>query len=457
MLELIKDSHTGEEDFTIRNVRILSPENGWRMRHGNISVRGSEISSVGPRLDRSAREYDGGGAVVMPGLVNGHCHGDMTIVRGLGDDMTLLEQNMMFAGHNWFQRYLSENDRFISRQLTYSEALLSGTTFFCENMYWSLGRRAIDAMEESGISGALAEDLRPDFRHSDNLHSPDWIKSFAAECRSRGILPLAGGISEEDFSYKNLKRFHDLAGEADLRETRHFSETTWRVDLIKERFGVTPTEMLDHAGLLRDQRIRQILSHGVWLSERDIALLKESHSGIVNTPISEVKIGDGMAPLAELLEAGVDVGLGTDGALWNNRNDLFREMRMAALLSSLRLGPGSLVAEQALDMGTIGGARVFGVDGEIGSLEPGKRADFIVLDINQPHFVPLMEEYGLDNLASLIVYNASGQDVTDVFVRGKRIVRDRRLTTLDLNALMSEVGKRSSSLAKQLRQVGNQN
>jgi 5-methylthioadenosine/S-adenosylhomocysteine deaminase len=209
--------------------------------------------------------------------------------------------------------------------------------------------------------------------------------------------------------------------------------------------------MLDEAGLLKDEQYPQILSHGVHLTEEDIQILAGRTAGIINTPVSEMKINDGLAPLAELLEAGVPVGLGTDGALWNNCNDLFREMRAAVFLGSLRAGPASIRPEDALNMGTISGATVFGLEKEIGSLAVGKRADFLVLDIHQPHFTPLLESEGYDNLASLIVFNASGRDVSDVFVQGRRVVRERRVTTLDLPALMDDVNERAAHWTKKLR------
>ena len=205
--------------------------------------------------------------------------------------------------------------------------------------------------------------------------------------------------------------------------------------------------------MLQNINYPQILSHGVHLTEEDIAILKDSHAGVINTPVSEMKISDGMAPLVELIEAGIPVGLGSDGALWNNRNDMFSELKAAAHLSTLRLGAAAMGAKEALNLVTIGGAKVFGLENQIGSLEPGKQADFIVLNIDQPHFVPLLEDNGQDNLASLIAYNASGRDVTDVFVRGSRVVCDGEITTLDRKALQDDVNLRAKQLTARMQRA----
>ena len=458
-----------EADFVILNVYLMSSHLEWYPFFGAVAVRGEHIVYCGP-YSRSADELnpavpfefffqneveeaavcqkppyvtlvapiwlDGGGQILMPGLVNGHCHGDMGLLRGRGDGMTLAEQNEAFASHNWFQDFMSDEDRLLARRLTYVEALLSGTTFICENMYWSLGERAVEVMVETGIQGALVEDLRPDFRISDVYHSATWLNQFRELCHNHGLVAVAGCAAEEDFSPSIVQAEHELAAQAGLWETRHFSETTWRLSIVADHYGMTPTHFLSKYGVLHH---RLIASHGVHLTTEDIQLLAEREVKVVNTPLCEMKIQDGAAPIVEMLAAGISVGLGTDGACWNNSNDIFREMKGVSLLNALRLGPAALTPEQVLDMATSMGAAVFGEEKSRVTIAPGMRADFILIDMNQPHFSPLITSGTEQNVASHLVYCATGQDVRDVFIGGKQIVEDRKVLTTDLSKLLNQV------------------
>lgn len=487
----LSDEEAGRADIAIHQVILMSPHADWQPCVGSLAIRGEKIIYAGPgpvaaratgrrgsgpalmsmgvgsgpalgsmgtgsspaltpvgdrpsdRLTAGgcppARDhFDGQGAILMPGLVNGHCHGDMALIKSEADGLTLAGQNELFAPHNWFGDLLTDDDRFLSRRLTYAESLLAGVTFICENMYWSLGLRSVEAMHDVGITGALAEDLRADFRDCTHLHSKVWLSEFSDACRRYGYVPVAGCCSEEDFEPGRMAAEHRLASSCGMLETRHYSETPWRIDRIRERFGTTPTALLKADGALSPALIA---SHAVHLTPEDIADMAQAGVKVVNTPLCEMKIADGMAPIVELMKGGVVCGLGTDGAGWNNSNDIFREMKGLALLSSIRLGPSAGPSpKQLLTAATIGGLAVFGEEGRRGSLELGKMADFILVDIHQPHLAPMAGDP-----ASALVFCATGRDVADVFVGGRHVVRDGQLMTLDAAELVSkaeEVGAR---------------
>jgi len=349
--------------------------------------------------------------------------------------MTLGEQIEAFRSHNWFFQYISDDDRYYARQLAYCEALLAGTTFICENMYWSLGNRSIDAMKEIGIKGALVEDIRFDFANSGSFVSVDALKEFSDACRESDLVPIIGLMAEEDYETGLLRRAFDHLRDVDALQTLHLAENQWRVNSIKQKYNMTPIEYLAHNGFLHD---RMIGSHVVYATENEIKLLKEANIKIANTPLCEMKIADGVAPIPEMVRQGLCVGLGTDGALWNNSSDIFREMKGMSLLHTISGGIRSLSKHNILDMATVGGAAVFGKQAEFGMIQEGMKADMILIDVNQPHLQPLLLGKN-ENVTSAVIFSATGGDVTDVFVNGKRLVKDGKLTTVDVSALINRV------------------
>ncbi len=438
-------------DVAISGGILLSAENGYQPYIGSLGLEDGRIVKVahGSIARAEAKEWiDASGKIILPGLVNAHCHGDMTVARGLGDGMTLLEQIEAFAGHNWFSAFLDDEDRFVSRQLTYAEALLSGTTFLCENMYWSLKECSIEAMAQSGISGALCEDIRADFSRPDEFVSDDWLIRFRDLCRKNGLVPVIGSISEEDFSPETLLRIRQKANELGMPETRHLAENDWRVRLVQQRFGKTPVRFLSDEGVLTRGMIG---SHGVYIGEDEAALLAEAVVSIANTPLCEMKICDGVAPIPTYLKHGVNVCLGSDGAMWNNTNDIFAEMKGMLLLHSLHGSPRALSARDVLNMATVNGYRAFGIP-DAGTLAKGMRANITLLDATGAHMAPL--RLGVyENVTSAVVFCATGRDVTDVFVEGRRVVNQRQLTTLNVQDLIQKLETASQKIVTGLEHM----
>jgi 5-methylthioadenosine/S-adenosylhomocysteine deaminase len=430
----------------IDNVIIVSKNFGYEPFLGSVCVQDTLIAEVRKRpvsKDECTEWIDGGGKILMPGLVNCHCHGDMTLARGLGDDMTLWEQIEAFSSHNWFYDCISDDDRYYARQLAYCEALLAGVTFICENMYWSLGTRSIQAMKETGIKGSLVEDIRFDFTDSDSFVSDHALQEFSAACRENGMVPVIGLLAEENYETARLHKVFEQAHSIDALQTLHLAENQWRRDLIQKKYSMTPIEYLARNGFLHDKLIG---SHVVYATENEINLLKESKVKVANTPLCEMKIADGIAPIPAMVQQGVTVGLGTDGALWNNSNDIFREMKGMALLHTVNSGIRCLSKNDILDMATTGGAAVFGKETEFGMIQAGMKADMILIDANKPHLQPLIMGKH-ENVCSAIVFSATGGDVSDVFVNGKRLVKDGVLSGVDLPALMQRVRQTAEKIA----------
>jgi 5-methylthioadenosine/S-adenosylhomocysteine deaminase len=276
---------------------LISSQNRYKPFAGSVGIESGRIAFIGEKKPRpsASRVVDADGKILMPGLVNGHCHGDMTLARGMGDDMTLLEQQNAFDGHNWFYEYMTDDDRYFSRLLTYCEALLSGTTFILENMFWSLGERSQEAMVRSGIRGALAEDIRPNFLRPDELLIDEDLDEFRLRCGANGITPVIGSIAEEDFTPDRLTAIRKKIDRFGLLKTCHMAETTWRRDAVREKFDTTPVRMLAGHGMLNGL----IASHAVHIDDGEISLLAEAGSRVVNTPLCEMKIADGTAPRSE--------------------------------------------------------------------------------------------------------------------------------------------------------------
>lgn len=421
-------------DTVISNGIIISPHDRYIPKHGSIGIKNGTIQYTGDKLltKSDAKDFvDASGTIVMPGLVNGHCHGDMGFAKGLGDNTTLGEQMNIFRDNNWFFNDLTEEDRYFSRLLTYTEALLSGTTMLVENMFWSLGDLSYKAFNTIGLRGVPVEDIRYDFYNSDGFVTSDMLDKFAKKCKTKDLIPALGIMPEEEFTSERLKKTASITNNNGIYYTSHLAETTWRYEASQTNMNGTPVEVLNEYGLINEHYIG---SHGVYLNKNDINILSKQKAKIVNTPLCEMKISDGIAPIPSLINAGVNVALGTDGAMWNNSNDIFREMKGMALLHSLNSGVRSLDAKCILDMAIINGVKLFGLEEKLGTLEEGKIADIILVDATKPHMWPLRTN-DKENVTSNLVYCATGSDVSDVFVNGNHLVKNGIAAHIDIKKI----------------------
>jgi 5-methylthioadenosine/S-adenosylhomocysteine deaminase len=409
---------------------------------GAVAIRGDEIVAVGPLKDLQKRytpgkilDYPQG--LIIPGLINAHTHAAMSLFRGLADDLPLEDwlNSHIFPA----ERHLNGDFVYWGTKLAVAEMLLSGTTTFCDMYLWSA--QVAKAAAETGIRAVVGEVLydfpSPNYGppgagliYSEELHRT-WQDHPRVQV---AIQPHAVYTCSPDL----LQQCGELAARLNTRLIIHLSETHREVADCQAKYGATPVGHLEKLGLLTP---RLLADHGVVLTDADLEMLAASSAGVAHCPESNMKLASGIAPVVDLLARGVPVGLGTDGCASNNNLDLLQEIDTAAKLQKVhRLDPTALPASHALDLATLGSARVLGMEQEVGALIPGLKADLVVLDLDQPHLTPIYDPY------SHLVYAATGGDIQTVLVHGRVVVQDRRLLSFDLE----ETLERTRELARGL-------
>jgi 5-methylthioadenosine/S-adenosylhomocysteine deaminase len=395
---------------------------------GAVAVAGGRIVALGKRSDilrqYAAREViDARGRAVIPGLINGHTHVPMTLFRGIADDLDLQE---------WLTKYIfpaeakNVNEEFVraGAQLGLAEMIRGGTTTYCDMYYFE--DAIAEETERAGVRGLLGETVI-DFPVPDNKTWPDamrYTERYVARWKGNPLVTPAiaphAPYTVSEAHLREVKAFSDRTGAAIVT---HVAETRKEVDDISRDHGARPVEYLARIGFLGP---RDVFAHTVHLTEGEISLLKQNGVGSVHNPQSNMKLASGVAPVPQMMRAGVAVGLGTDGAASNNDLDMWEEMDTAAKLHKLTTGdPKVLTAEEALALATIGGARALHMDTDIGSLETGKRADIVIVDLDALNQTPRYSIY------SNLVYATKAADVRTVVIEGRVVMRERRLLTLN--------------------------
>jgi 5-methylthioadenosine/S-adenosylhomocysteine deaminase len=431
-------------DILITDACLL-PEPGTDrvVERGYVEVRGNLIAAVGSMADlgrvRARQVVDAGGGIVMPGLVNGHCHGAMTLFRGFADDLALGEwlNDHIFpaeAGH------VRPEMVYRCSSLAAAEMLLSGTTMVADGYFFA--NEAARAFSDAGLRAVVAQGVI-DFPAPGVPDPADNVRAAAGfldawSDRDDLVTPAVFAHSPYTCSSETLCR----AKEESRRRSRpffiHVAETGAEQSLLKDPRGTSPVRHLDALGILDPLTV---CVHCVWVDGEDIAILARRGAKVVLCPQSHLKLASGTAPLTRLLAASVTVGLGTDGAASNNSLDMFREMDICAKIQKVKTGdPVAVRAGSILRMATDRGAAVLGFEGRSGVLRAGRLADLIIVDRNSPHLNPF---YG----PGLLVYSACGSDVSSVVVNGRLVVRDRQLLTLDLDEVMDRVRALAALLA----------
>lgn len=405
---------------------------------GNLVVEKGRIAWLGPAEDMPGRylgisQEELSGQALLPGLINGHIHSEAVIFRGLLEGLTLIEQYHPTCRLN---ELLTPKDTPLIRKLAYLECAKGGTTFILDHAFTTIKGDICEPFRTVGVWGGLTLGEKT---------APEDFQMVA----EGGFLPYINAPGEEDWTEETLTGYARLRDKLEVPLYLHLAETTWRWQIARDRFNASPVAALDKFGTLESGTVGV---HGVWMDEDDIALLAKNATAIVNTPTSEMKLGDGVAPLPRLLSAGVKVGLGTDGALWNNGNDMLAEAKVACLLHRLTTAPNSLSAENALRLATIDGARCFGVEKETGSLEVGKRADMFTINLIQPHLQPIyMGE--VSNIIDNFVFCASQGDVCDVWVAGEKIISGGFSTRIEEEKLIGDFALLAENLQDKIKNV----
>lgn len=415
---------------------------------GAVAVLGGEIVAVGKRAELAARygsaeTLDASGHVVFPGLVNAHTHAAMTLFRGLADDLSL---EAWLNDHIWPVEAAFVDRDTVERGTTLAcvEMLRGGVTTACD-MYW-FPRECAAAARRAGLrlvaGGALI-----DFAGADGLTPAERLGENRELLAELAGDPLVLGSIQPHSTYTAspdlLVKAKELADEFGVLYGLHVAETAAETAEVLSRYGRTPTRHLESLGLLGQ---RTVLFHGVHLDDGEIALLAARGASVVHCLESELKLASGIPRMPELLRAGVTVGLGTDGTASNNDLDLWAELRLAALLYKVTGGdPTSIPAREALRLATRGGAKALGMDHLVGSLEPGKRADLLLIDFDRPHLAPVYD------VASHLAYAVNKADVATVVVQGKVVVRNHRVTTVDEGEAIARVREVAAKIALRSR------
>ncbi len=407
---------------------------------GAVVIKDSQIIAVGPVADLSGKyevkqTVDCGGQVVMPGLINAHTHVPMSLLRGLADDLRL---------DVWLYGYMLPVEReFVNEEFCYygtllscAEMIRSGVTCFADTYYFE--DEVARAAQEAGLRAVCAETVMklptPDATSYDE--SLEYCRRFIAGWKGHElIVPAVGPHSPYTCTPEILRETARLAQEYDVPLLIHLAETEGGVEGTRQLYGCAPAFCLDDFGVLDS---KTLAVHGVYLTEEEMELMREKGVGVVHCPTSNLKLASGVAPVTRMLDIGLNVGIGTDGPASNNDQDMFEEMRLAALLAKGITGdPKAVPSRVALTMATIGGARALHLDHITGSIEVGKQADLAVVDLDVLHVTPKFD-LSADNIYSQLIYAAKSTDVRHVLVGGRLLMRDRELLTVDVEMIVAE-------------------
>lgn len=424
----------------IKNGRIITMNTVRDILRGDILIEGSVIKKVG-RLSRTdtvnARIIDATGMIVAPGFVQTHVHLCQTLFRNLADDLELLDWLKLKI---WpFEGAHSPQSIALSARMGLTELIRCGTTTIMDMATVHHTDYVFEEIERSGIRAVCGKAMMDECPGAPrSLHeTTDWsvaesqrLKNFW-HGRSNGRIQVAFTPRFVlSCSEKLLCTVRDIAGEQRLLIHTHAAENRSELDEVIRRYQRSNIEYFHHIHLTGE---RLCLAHCIWLNARELDILQETRTKVLHCPSSNLKLGSGIAPVPEMLGRGITVSLGADGAPCNNNLDVFQEMRLAALIQKPRLGPPSLTAEKVFEMATVQGARALGMENQIGSIEAGKKADLIIINLENNHTLPV------ENVYSQIVYSARSQDVKTVIVDGKILMKNRELKTMDEDAVTKNI------------------
>jgi 5-methylthioadenosine/S-adenosylhomocysteine deaminase len=417
------------------------------IENGAVAVRGDSIVAVGPSADiaaqyDAAKIVDARGAIVMPGLINGHAHAAMSLFRGMADDLAL---------DDWLKKYIfpaearNVTEDFVvwGTRLGMLEMLRGGITTYADMYYFEDAVARVT--KEAGMRGVLGETIL-DFPAPDNktvAQALEYTQKFIEHWKGDPLIVAAvAPHSMYTCSAKTLQEAAALARRNHAPILIHVAEAPFELQLSREKYGITPVGYLAREGILGPDVTG---AHCVWVDQADIATLVQYGVGCTNNPSSNMKTAAGVSPVVDMLAAGAAVGLATDGAASNNNQDMFEEMDLAAKLQKItRMDSRALPAEQVVEMATIGGARAVHLEKLIGSLEAGKKADLIVVDTTAPHATPMYNVY------SQLVYALKATDVRSVVIGGNMVMEDRKMLTLDETAILVKANEYKKQIEKSL-------
>ena len=438
-------------DLLLKNGYIITMDSERRiLTNGSVAIKGTEIVDIGDSSELDDKYtandvIDCTGKVIMPGLVNLHTHAPMTLFRGYANDLPL---------EKWLQRYMFPLEKqFVDEEFCYYGTLLaciemieSGTTCFADMYYYE--DEIARATQEMGMRGVLAESvLKNETPDSVDFEAglsqaEEYIKRWKGDDL---IIPAVGPHAPYTCNDEILTRCKELTDKYNVPLLIHVAETIEEVKNSMNTTGYHPVEYLNALGVL-DKNV--VAAHCVWLTSKEMEMLRENGVKVAHNPASNLKLGSGISPVPELLDRGIVTGIGTDGCASNNDLDMIEEMRLASLLhKGTHADPTKVDAARAMEMATIEGAKALGIGNLTGSIEKTKRADIAILNLDRTHLTPFYD-YAPENIYSQIVYAAKSSDIETVIINGKLVMRDRVILTID----KAEVIAKCRSLAEEINE-----
>jgi len=439
-------------DLIIENANIITMDERDTVLSGSVLVENGIIKAIGKiegvkKNDLPAKLIDAEGAFLLPGFVQTHVHTGQTLFRGMADDVELLD---------WLSKYIwpmeaahNEKSVYESARLSILEMVLSGTTTFLDIGLVRHTESIFKALDESGIRGIVCKMLMDksgskaipgeDIRDSENE-----IRSLFTKFHNSSDGRLMLGIGPRfalSMSEESLIRSAELARELSLIITTHSSENINEIIEVRKRYNDSNISFLNRCGISGKNAI---IAHCIWLENRDYEILKETGTSVAHCPTANLKLASGFARVPEMLDYGINVTLGADGAPCNNNLNLLNEIRLSALIHKPRVGPKKMDAKTVLKMATIYGARALGLENKIGSLEIGKRADMILISNKAAHINPYNNPY------SAIVYSSCVSDIRYVIVGGEIICKDGIHYLWDTDEVVMKADEEKRRLIKRL-------
>ncbi len=446
---LTSETHKEKADLLITGGTVVTMDGSRTiLDDGAVAVKGDTIVAVGPRGELEARytasqTIDAKGKLVLPGFINGHTHVPMTLFRGLHDDVTL---------NDWLYKYIfpaeakNVNEEFVrwGTRLAAAEQIRGGVTTFADMYYFE------DAVAEetkaAGMRGVLGETFI-DFPAPDNKSEAEMLaytEKFLKKWQGDALIHAAvAPHSIYTCSQKTLEDAAALARKYHAPILIHTGEMKKEWDDSLKQNGMSPVQYMDKIGLLGPDVVS---AHCIFVDAADQKTLAQKQVGCVHNPSSNMMIASGVSPVADMRAAGIAVGLGTDGPAGSNNDlDLMEEIDLAAKLAKItKLNPLALNAKAVVEMATIDGARALHLDKEIGSLEAGKKADLILISLDEPNAVPMYDIY------AQLAYALKGSDVETVVIGGRIVMRERKLLTVNEEAAMAKAREYQKTIAASL-------
>ncbi len=430
----------------LKNGYIVTQNEQREQFQGDILVEGNRIQAIAPSISEEGHSIvDLSGLVVVPGLIQTHVHLCQTLFRNLADDLELLD---WLEQRIWpFEMAHNPDSLRISARLGLAELLLGGTTTIQDMGNGKFQDIIFQEMKRSGIRGFSGKVMM------DQGNQPYKEPTETVLSETEELIRKWHGQEENRIQYALAPRFvpscsmdlwkgvKELSDKYHLIIHTHASENRKEWQLVKDTTGYSNIEFFVKNDLVSS---RLNLAHCIWVSEEEIQMMSEYSINVLHCPSANLKLGSGIAPIPRYWEQGIHVGLGADGAPCNNNLDIFVEMRLAALIQKPQRGVKSTNAQQIFDMATIEGARVLGLEDEIGSIEVGKKADLTILDLNKVHAIPA------DNIYSQIVYSAHASDVKHVLIDGKWVVFNRELQNDNYSEIVQTAWSEVQKLFKRI-------